>query len=76
MVLRIICLSLCRVQRTKDNLSLSIVLNSCFMAVIGLNHVGAICVGKKTRSIRSKLHLTKIFVTGVAGGLEEAVLAC
>jgi len=46
------------------------------MAVIGLNHVGAICVGKKTRSIRSKLHLTKIFVTGVAGGLEEAVLAC
>jgi len=73
---RMICLSLLGVQRTKDGSSLSIVLNSCFIAVVGLNRVGAVGVGKKARSVSLKSRVTKLFVTGVAGGLEEAVRAC
>ncbi len=42
-----ICLSLRGVRRTKDDLSLVITLNSCFMAVIGFSFVGAVGVGKR-----------------------------
>ena len=70
---RTICLSLLGVQQTKDGSSLSIVRKSCLIAVIGLNFVGTVGVGEKARSMRSKSRLTKLFVTGLAGGVEGVV---
>jgi len=71
--MRSICLSLVAVHRTKDDLSLSIAQQSCFIAMIGLNFAGAIGDGKNAQNTRSKSRITKFFVTGVAGVLEEAV---
>jgi len=45
-----------------------IVLNSCCIALIGLNFIGAVGVGKKACNVRSKTRVTKLFVTGCAGG--------
>ncbi len=63
--MRLICLLLAAVRRTKDGLSLSIAQKSCFIATIGLNFAGAIGVGKNMQNTRLR----------VAGVLEEAVRA-
>jgi len=43
---------------------------------IGLNFVGAIGVGKRACNVRSKSHVTKLFVTIDAGGVEDALRTC
>jgi len=50
--------------------------NSCLIAFIGLNFIGAVGVGKNARNMRSKSRVTKLFVASGAGALGEAVLAC
>jgi len=45
------------------------------MAVIGFSFVGAVGIGKKAHIVRSHSRVTKFFVTGHAGGLEEVVRA-
>jgi len=57
-----ICLSLVGIHRTKDGLSLSMVWRRWCIALVGLNFVGAIGVGKKARIARSKSRVTKLFV--------------
>jgi len=64
--LSMICLSLDAVRRTKDDLSLSIVQNSCFIALIGLNFIGVVGIGKNAWNVRLRLRITKLFVTGRA----------
>jgi len=71
------CQLLLGVWRTKDSLSLSIIWRSWFMAPIAWNFIGAVGVGKKAHSIRSKLRVSKFFVVGGgAGGVKDAVLGC
>jgi len=70
-----ICLSFFEVRITKDDSSLSIVLKSCFIAVIGLNFVAAVGAGKNARSARSKSLLTKLFVAGGSEVLRGVVRA-
>jgi len=43
---------------------------------MGLNFVGAVGEGKKARNVRSKSHVSKLFVTVDAGSVEEALRAC
>jgi len=68
-----ICWSLVGVQRTKDGSSLSMVHSRWFIALVGLNFVGAIGVGKKARIARSKSHITKFFVANWVGVVVDAV---
>ncbi len=71
-----ICSALLGVQRTKDGLSLIIVLKSWFIAPMGLNFVGAMGVGKKARNVRSKSRVAKLFVVVGVVGVEDALRAC
>ena len=47
---------------------------SWYIALVGLNFVGAVGAGKKARIVRSKSRVTKLFVTGRAGVLGGALL--
>jgi len=44
-----------------------------FIVLVGLNFAGARGEGKNARIVRSKSHVTKLFVTGRAGVVGEAV---
>jgi len=44
-----------------------------FIVLVGLNFAGAGGEGKNARIVRSKSHVTKLFVAGRAGVVGEAV---
>ncbi len=73
---RSILLLLCLFWITEDGSSLIIAWKSCFIAVTGLNFIGAIGVGKNACSVISKSLLTKLFVACCAGALDGAVYTC
>jgi len=68
---RTICLLLFSVHSTKDSLSFNIIRKSRFIARIGLNFALAKGGGENARIVRSKLCVTKFFVT--CGVRESAV---
>jgi len=59
----------------RDDSSFNITHRSCCIALIGLSFAGAIGIGKKVQTVKLKVRVTKLFVTGCAGGLVVVVLA-
>ena len=68
-----ICLLLVGIHRTKDGSSLSMVWRRWCIALVGLNFVGAVGIGKKAQIARSKSRVTNFFVADWVGVVVDAV---
>jgi len=62
-IAKTICWLLLGIRSTKDGSSLSMVQSSCCIALVGLSLAGAVGTGKKAHIVRSKVRVTKFFVT-------------